>query len=311
MTVAGVLFGLTVTGAGGLVAAGLAAEASRATLTDADRAITSGRFVQAKAGRVHLRSWGAAGGPVALCVHGLSTPSPVWQPLAERLAAAGWRVLAPDLYGRGLSDRPTRVHDERLYLNQITEVMAAEDVDRLSLLIGFSMGGSLAAAFAARHPETVARLALLAPAGFAHGLRGLYVAAHVPILGDAAWSLFAGGMLRRGAAAEGTGHALPELEAMLNLETRRRGYLPALLSAMRYTVPVPREAAHQRLAAYGIPVIAVWGARDDVIPIAAKDALARANPDARQVVLEEAGHGLPYTHPDRVAQIIQDWAASA
>lgn len=189
--------------------------------------------------------------------------------------------------------------------------MAAEGIDRADMLIGFSMGGSLAAAFAAAHPDRVARLVLLAPAGFTHGLRGLYTAARVPILGDAVWSLAAPAMLRRDAARDGTAHALPDLPAIIARETARRGYLPALLSALRHTVPKPRRAAHRRLAERGLPVLAIWGAEDDVIPVAAMGRLADANPAAHQIVLEDAGHGLPYTHPGAVADHLLNWAETA
>ena len=51
-------------------------------------------------------SWhGLQDGPVAVCVHGLSTPAFVWGAVVDILVAQGFRVLTYDLYGRGLSDR--------------------------------------------------------------------------------------------------------------------------------------------------------------------------------------------------------------
>ena len=43
---------------------------------------------------------------------------------------------------------------------------------------------------------------------------------------------------------------------------------------------------------------AIWGADDGVIPLSAKDQLEVWNPKVRHHVIEEAGHGVTYTHTD-------------
>jgi len=49
---------------------------------------------------------GPAGGPVALCLHGQPTWSYLYRKMIPAFTAAGWRVLAPDLFGFGRSDKP-------------------------------------------------------------------------------------------------------------------------------------------------------------------------------------------------------------
>jgi pimeloyl-ACP methyl ester carboxylesterase len=61
---------------------------------------------------------------------------------------------------------------------------------------------------------------------------------------------------------------------------------------------------HRRIAAAGLPVAAVWGEADTVIPLSAKERLAALNPAARQVVVPGATHGLPHTHPEAVAALM-------
>jgi len=284
-----------------LVGAGRWAERRRAPVgPDAP-----GRIVALPEGRVHLRDSGGAG-PVVVCVHGLSTPGEVWAGLAPVLAADGVRVLAPDLWGRGWSDRPARAHDLDLYAAQIAGLLDALGIAGPVRLVGYSMGGAVVAAFADRHPARTAGIALLAPAGFRHGLRGLYaVAARLPLLGDAAWSLRGGALLRAEARAEAA--HWPDLPAILARETGRRGYLPALLSALRHALGRPLDAVHARIAVRGTPVLAVWGERDAVIPPAGRDRLAAANPAAAQVVIDGAGHGLVYTHRAQVGAALRRW----
>ncbi len=293
-----------------LVLAGDLVEWNRKPLMERDRERAPGRFHRLSGGRTHAVRTGPEEGPLVVAVHGLSTPAEVWAPLAEALAARGLGLLRHDLYGRGFSDAPRRRHDAAFHARQLADLLEAEGVTGPVPLLGYSMGGAIVTAFAETYPERAAGLALVAPAGFRHGLGGLYaIAARVPVLGDALWSLAAGPMLRRGAAREARapGCALPDLPDIIARETRRRGYLPALLSSLRHTVEPPRDTAHRRLAGRGLPVLALWGGRDAVIPPEGQRRLARANPDARQIVLDDAGHGLPYTHVEALADALADW----
>ncbi|MND03033.1 Alpha/beta hydrolase family protein [compost metagenome] len=56
-----------------------------------------------------------------------------------------------------------------------------------------------------------------------------------------------------------------------------------------------------------MPVLAVWGAEDRVIPLAALGELTRINRDTRQVTVAGAGHGLPHTHPREVAAAMAEF----
>lgn len=62
--------------------------------------------------RLHYLDEGARQAPVALCLHGQPTWSYLYRKMIPPLVAAGYRVVAPDFYGFGKSDKPT---DERVY----------------------------------------------------------------------------------------------------------------------------------------------------------------------------------------------------
>ena len=49
-----------------------------------------------------------------------------------------------------------------------------------------------------------------------------------------------------------------------------------------------------------MPVIAIWGRDDDVVPLTAMGKLTEWSRHARQDVIDGAGHGLPYTHTAEV-----------
>jgi len=112
--------------------------------------------------RLRICAWGPPDGPVVMCLHGLLDQGATWSRVAERLAAAGRRVLAPDARGHGHSDHvgaggyyhfPDYVAD----LDAIVRHLALEDLT----LVGHSMGGTVSCWYAATRPEALSRLVIV------------------------------------------------------------------------------------------------------------------------------------------------------
>jgi pimeloyl-ACP methyl ester carboxylesterase len=76
----------------------------------------------------------------------------------------------------------------------------------------------------------------------------------------------------------------------------------AVLSSLRGVLRNPLETEHRALS--GLPVTAIWGDADAVIPITAKDVLSRWNPDVTHHVVPDATHELTFTTPNQVAETI-------
>lgn len=284
-----------------------ALEALRPRMNDARRKAAPGRFARLSRGLTHYRWLGAAEGPVAVCVHGLTTPSFVWEPLAEGLGRMGWRVLVYDLYGRGFSDRPRGAQDSAFFTRQLEELLADQDVTGEIALFGYSMGGAIATAFAGKEAARVTRLILIAPAGLGHDLGPwARLAVNHDWLGRWLMLGFYPVSLRRALAAE---RALPGRAAdMVDLqiaETRLKGFAPAVLSSLRGVLDEPLDDAHRAVAAAGVPVVAVWGEIDEVIAPSCAERLRVLNPAARQEVIAGAGHALAYSHCDQLLAVLQ------
>lgn len=253
-------------------------------------------------GPTHFRWLGPEGAPVAVCVHGLTTPSPVFDRLAALLAQAGFRVLLYDLPGRGLSPHVRRPQDAAYFTRQLSALLGHESVDRAELLVGYSMGGAIATLFAAQEPERVGRLVLLAPTGLHVEQAGPAArVAALPLLGDWAMLAFGGAALRRGFRAEAAARPMDRdiLELQLD-QTRLRGFRPAVLSSQRHLLGLHLGEAHRAIAAAGLPLLALWGEEDRTIPVSNVGRLAEVNRSARQAVIEGAGHGLVHTHAEAV-----------
>lgn len=113
------------------------------------------------AGNVHLAvgHW-SAGGPDIVGIHGLTASHMNFVGLAERLSGR-LSVWAPDLRGRGESDKPA--HGPYGMSQHAVDVAAAMRTAglRRSVIVGHSMGAYIGAELAARYPDLVAGLVML------------------------------------------------------------------------------------------------------------------------------------------------------
>ncbi|SHL28248.1 Pimeloyl-ACP methyl ester carboxylesterase [Roseovarius marisflavi] len=291
-----------------LVAAPYVIEALKPRMDERARRSAPGKFADLSRGRTHYRWLGATRGPVAVCVHGLTTPSFVWNGLTPGLGALGFRVLIYDLYGRGYSDRPSGPQDSAFFVTQLEELLEDQGIDGDITLLGYSMGGSVATAFAALFPERLRQLVLIAPAGLGHDLGPLAErVSQGGSLGRWAMQAFFARSFREGTEAE---RDLPiSVEGIVDLqqgELRYRGFVPAVIASINGMVSEDLREEHRDISQSRVPVLAIWGREDTIIPLSSMGDLAQLNRAARQEVIEGAGHGLTYTHSDEVIHAMRD-----
>jgi pimeloyl-ACP methyl ester carboxylesterase len=244
-------------------------------------------------------------GPVAVVVHGVSTSSVSIDGLAEGLGEMGYRVLVYDLYGRGLSDNVSGRQNRAFFLRQLTELLAHHNITEDITLVGYSMGGAIATAFASDNPHFIKQLILVATAGVVtEESKFSQFCREKPVLGD-----WVHGMLARRRAAKAIPRDGPTTMAgkvydAQRLELRRRGFLPAVLSSRRGLLSDVQEKDHRRLGRVDVPTIAIWAEHDQVIPIQALGVLAQWHRAVRQEVVAGADHAMPYTHCSQLLQAI-------
>jgi len=97
-------------------------------------------------------------GPPLTLVHGVGSNLESWDAIAERLARR-YRVIRMDLRGHGKSSRIETCSLDG-FLEDVAMVLDARGIARTHL-VGFSLGGMIAQAFALAHPERVEKLALI------------------------------------------------------------------------------------------------------------------------------------------------------
>ena len=250
-------------------------------------------------------------GELVVLLHGFPQAAACWTEVAEPLAAAGYRVLAPGQRGYSPGARPAAVRAYRMR-ELVTDVLAlATEAGATRFhLVGHDWGGAVAWALAGRHPDRVMTLTSVStphPRAFAAALltggqllRSAYIGFfRIPRLPELV--LGAGGArpLRFLLAGSGLAPARAERYARALAEP---GALAAALAWYRAAIPfdmgVPRVA---------VPTRYVWGSGDPALGRRAATATGRwvAGPYHFDV-LEGAGHWLPEHHPRVLAGLLLD-----
>ena len=232
-----------------------------------------GSCVALEDGVVHYELSGPRDGRVVVLVHGggLATLD-AWTPL---LRFMNRRILRYDLFGQGRSDRPRVEYNPDLFDRQLDQLLARLGIRGPIDLIGHSMGGLIAATYAARHPERIGSLTLIAPAGLETRMHWTVKLVQTPIAGEYVFRVFG----RRLAAS-----CQDEIEC-LEFEGSRR----AMLSHLR-NMPFSDADVFARVGREDFPVLALFGKRDKTVPLSARALLERWIPHAEVHELDHATH---------------------
>ena len=117
------------------------------------------RSVRANGIDLHLAEAGPPSGAPVVLLHGFPDSWELWRSQVAALAAAGYRVLAPDLRGFGRTTRPPAVeaYRSRTLVADVTGLLDAGDVERAAV-VGHDWGAALAWRVAMFAPDRVERL---------------------------------------------------------------------------------------------------------------------------------------------------------
>jgi len=254
---------------------------------------------------IHWRAWLPSGTPhaVVLIAHGAAEHSGRYEWVAERLTERGFAVLALDHRGHGRSDGP-RAYVDRLDhavadLHALVRLAAAREPGAPLFVLGHSMGGLVALAYALRHQDELAGLVLSAP------LAALEVAAPARIAARAL-----GTVAPRLPLAKIDGSTVsrdPAVVAAYDADPlNHRGALPARTVAelLAATAALP-----ERLPELRLPLLVVYGTGDRLVdPAASRLVDARAGSADKTLTAYEGLYHEVLNEPER-DQVLDEIAA--
>ncbi len=267
----------------------------------------------------HLRSYVRAGsGPPILLIHGIGDSNRTWTEVVPLLARTH-TVIAPDLLGHGLSDKPRADYSIGGFANGMRDLMTLLGYERFTL-VGHSLGGGVAMQFAYQYPERVERLVLVSSGGLGAEVSSLLRLAALPgaELGIAAsltrpvrrtLQLLAKGATKVGLLTSFDVNEIFEVWSGLRDPSTRAAFLRTLRGVIDWKGQAVTGRDRLYLAE-GMPALLVWGDRDPIVPVTHAAKLAEVWPGARIEVMRRSGHVPHRSHPERFAKLVTDFIAT-
>jgi pimeloyl-ACP methyl ester carboxylesterase len=259
------------------------------------------------------REWGdPRNRDVLVCVHGLTRSSRDFDELARTLCAQ-FRVVCPDVAGRGDSDRlaDPKLYTWAQYVADMVTLIARLDVEAVNWL-GTSMGGFVGMALAAQQGSPVRKLILndAAPVIAKAALEriGSYIGA-APVFA----SLEEAEKYVRTIAAPFGEHSDAQWRALAESWVRRNEdgtwrphYDPRIAEPHRATLPEKDLELWPLYDAVRCPTLLIRGERSDVVSRESAEAMARRGPKAKVVEFKGIGHAPTLLHADQIA-VVRDF----
>lgn len=248
-------------------------------------------------GATHVLRAGPGAGTPVLLLHGSGANATFYYQQANRLARHRPVVAVDgiDDPGRSVASRPLGgLADAAAWLEEVADSLALGRVH----LVGHSYGGLLALNHAARHPERVAGVALLDPAGLHAVPRAFYRTLLVGVLARQAPP-----PLRRALAG-------PLANATLAVPAQLRAMMRAAAAGFRPPRAPAPPLADADLRRVGAPLLVMLGGRSTLVtPPLLIQRLSGLGLDVRPVVLPRSGHWLPLERPDPVSGPLAEFLA--
>ena len=272
--------------------------------------LTTRRVTLADGTTLRVVEAGPADGKPVLLLHGWAVSAYLWRHNLGALAAAGYRVYAPDLPGHGLSDAPTTKGDYTLdkFAGRIEQLLDALGVGRVPILAQ-SLGGRVAAELGARGRAT--KLVLFGPVGFGEVTPARAFTPFIPeMVGELATALVTRQMVEV---------VQRRVHGKLGWFTERdvdEYWAPTQFPAVvRAQVQMLRECAWNpltpaELAAITVETIVVFGTSDRTVkPRLATEQVAQL-PRGRLEWIEGGGHVVMEEVPERTNALLVEFLRS-
>ncbi len=257
-----------------------------AVIALAQAAAPESRQVEIFGQKIHYLEAGNASNPAVILLHGLGGDATNWQLTIPALASK-YHVYVPDQVGFGKSDKPI-VNYRVAMLIEFLDVFCKKLGIQKATLVGNSLGGWTAAAFAVEHPEKVDKLVLVCAAGYTAKRYGgpeltkeLLATLNPSTTAD----------LKRSLGAIFYNQAMLTdafIEQTLTGKFKRGdGYT---INSFIESILRGEDYLDGKVKTIKAPTLVLWGREDRLTPLAIGQAFAEDIAGAQMVVIEKCGH---------------------
>lgn len=256
--------------------------------------------------RIRAVERGDPAAPPIVLVHGWGCTVYAFRYNMPVLADAGYRVIALELKGHGLSDKPRGADEYTIdaLVEHLRQALDAVGLERPALA-GHSLGGSLVYHFAARHPERGSGIGLIAPAGLTGvplmRLYRLFTPAVLnPVMSRLRSRTLVKIALRRVYGKRGHFSARDIEEYIAPSQFPEYG--PAIRQLLHSYDWNASE--HEHLSVVDLPAVGIWGTRDHMMPENGMEIYRGLVPRIELTSITDAGHIVPEETPQEVNEAL-------
>lgn len=247
--------------------------------------------------RVNLSCLEQGSGETIVLLHGFCGSSAYWREVIPQLAQH-FHVIAPDLRGHGDSDAPAGTYSMELFADEIAALLHQLAIAKATL-VGHSLGGYIALAFAEKHADKLNAFSLVHSTAYPDDEKGkegrekaiesIEQNGMEPFIRGLVPKLFAPAHLT----------AMPEkveLAKRIGLDANPQGAINTLRGMKE------RPDRNQVIKLSNVPVLLVAGSEDQIIPV--EKTFFVDGPHIDKVLLPQAGHMSLYEAPDKLCEAI-------
>jgi len=263
--------------------------------------------------RIHFKDWGT--GPAVVFSHGWPLQGDAWEDQMIFLASNGYRVIAHDRRGHGLSSQPWTGNDMDTYADDLATLINALDL-KDATLVGHSTGGGEVARYIGRHGTArVAKAVLVGavppqmvksdsnpnglPMSVFDGIRSAVLADRSQFFKDLTLPFY--GYNRDGA----------KISQGVRDTFWAQGMQCGIKNAYDCVKQFSETDFTEDLKKIDVPTLFVHGSDDQIVPIdTAAKAAVKLVKNATLKIYEGAPHGLPTTHKDKLNADLLDFLKS-
>jgi pimeloyl-ACP methyl ester carboxylesterase len=250
-------------------------------------------------------------------LHGFPQRNDSWNAVIDRLAAEGYRCLAPNQRGYSPGARPLRRRDYRTS-ELVADVRALIDASgaRQVHLVGHDWGAAVAWAAAAEMPD---RLATVSPISVPHPgafMKSLATSRQ----GLASWYMYVFQLpripewlltRRNGAFASEFLRRSGQTPAAIERDVQAMSEPGAMRAGINWYRAIPLSDPRTNNQKISVPTLYVWSDGDiALLPKAAHHTARYVSGEYRFEILPDVSHWIPEEQPDKLADLLLDWFAA-
>jgi len=208
-------------------------------------------------------------------------------------AERGFHVLIPDYLGYGLSDKPSDIeYTSAMHVATLHELLQQRGVSRV-VPLGNSMGGAIAFEYALAYPQQVEKLVVMGPGG---------------VEDPALWAGQMSGLRNMAAFIAGKEQGRERFRELLHLIVADPAHITDAVIDSRHSIWLEQPAEvystmkvgvyAERFSEIQVPVLCLWGQKDNFLPVRHALVVAESLQHARVVISTASGHWFMFEEPD-------------